>query len=112
MGRPIGRDTVTIVHAPTAQDSHGNAALDWASATKTPVPGCDVQPGGGYEMVQNRDYTLIAYTVCAPISTAVAPEDRVTYNGTTYDVFGQPSPMRGFTPHLDYMEIHLQLRKG
>jgi hypothetical protein len=112
MTRPIGRTTVQVVRAPLVTNSHGNDAPDWASATRTPVPGCYVEPGTTQENLVGRDEVLVAWTVYAPAGVDVLATDRIEHAGVDYEVFGQPAPMESFTGALDHTVILLKRWEG
>lgn len=104
--RAPGRQSITILRAPTTRDTHGNDRRDWPNAVETVVTGCEVQPMGSQENLVNQDQVLIAWQVVAPLGTDVKATDRVRYNGTVYEVFGHPEDWPGDS-RIDYVGIHL-----
>lgn len=106
--RRLGVDTITVLHAPLADDGHNNMLPDWAHATSTIVRNCSADPGASLEYLLNRDTSLIAWTVFAPAGTAVEATDRVKFNGVTYEVWGEPLRWNSASGHLDHVVIMLQ----
>lgn len=111
MGRPLGHDTITIQRAATVTDPYSQLpVLDWTNVTLMPVTNCDFQPGASTEYLIGRDFSLIGGTVFAPFGTDVTEYDRVSFNGTVYDVDGHPEAWgKG---RLAYVGINLKIRKG
>lgn len=108
----LGRDTITILRAPLERDGHGNDKRNWSAAAETPVTGCDAQPVGSQETLVNEDQVLLSYKVYAPAGTDVVATDRVSYGGTTYDVFGEPERWRSRSGRLDYVLVTLVNWRG
>ncbi|MGN6589502.1 MAG: hypothetical protein ACTHKE_04345 [Sphingomicrobium sp.] len=111
MGRPLGTDTVTVLRAGTTIDPYSQLATagDWDHPTSWDVRGCDFQPGASSEQLIGRDFSEIGGTVFAPIGTDVTEYDRVSFQGTVYDVDGKPEVWPG---RMGYVGVHLKVRKG
>lgn len=83
-----------------ATDAHGNPIISYADPTDWPVWG--LAPGAQTENpADNRDLSVIAWTVYAPVSDAAPTElDRVVVDGDEYDVNARPADWtRGLWPH-------------
>ena len=111
MARRLGTDTITVQRAVTSFDPYSATyQTDWSEPpTETVVKGCDVQPGASTEYLIGRDYSEVAFTVFAPVGTDVTEYDRVSFQGTVYDVDGKPEVWPG---RMGYVGIHLKVRKG
>lgn len=111
MGRPLGRDTITVQRAGTTIDPYSQLETpgDWDNPTEWDVTGCDFQPGASTEYLIGRDFSEIGGTVFAPTGTDVTAYDRIKFKGTVYDVDGEPEVWSG---RLGYVGVHLKVRKG
>lgn len=89
---PYGQ-TVTIT--PQTTDNFGERT----AGTPTDVLRCAVYWTPGVEQLGGQDTIVYEATVIAPPGTAVSATDRVTIDGTTYEVVSQPivwqSPLTG-----------------
>lgn len=84
--------------AEVSKDSHGNAVSGYADPVDWPVhsivPGAMVEPGDA-----NRDLSLIAYTVLAPVDELLPGErDLVVLDGVDYPVNGHPGDFSRAAP--------------
>lgn len=83
----------------TGQDAYGT---DEFSDAATDVPGCVFDPGVSVESVQGQDMIRTQPTLYAPAGTWAWGVDRVSIDGTSYDVDGAPSapksPFSGWAP--------------
>lgn len=106
----IMQQSVTRLRPTFTRDSHGNDSEDWSDPASLLIPGCSVQPGVTSEDRQNRDTTLIAFTVIAPAGIDVLSTDRIVYSGNTYEIDGEPE--RWETGILDHTNLYLKRWEG
>lgn len=94
MGRPLGREQVTIIRAEFVENSRdGSKERDWANATRTTYKGCNVQPFILSEKFQSedtkdREFARWTLRVWGPASMDVQYTDRVEWRGTVYEALG------------------------
>lgn len=94
MGRPLGRESVTIIRAdlvPSSRD--GSLFRDWANATETTYTGCNVQPFILSEKFQSedtkdREFARWTLRVWGPAGMDVQYTDRCRWRGVTYEALG------------------------
>ena len=89
--------TVTLLHSGiTGRDAYGN---DERTTTETEVGGCAFVPGGTAENIEGTIQVTADAECYLPAGTVVTPEDKITYQGVTYNVDGAPgtwtSPFTG-----------------
>lgn len=95
--------TVTRLRPAYVDDGHGNMVPDWGAPDELPITWCSVQPGVSQEDRVNRDASLIAFTVWASGDVDVTATDRVEYNGTIFEVDGEPERWQvGFLNHTKF----------
>jgi hypothetical protein len=81
--------SLTLVHRVLdGQDSFGNDA--YRDETET-VAGSVAAPGGSSEDTQFTEQVSTSMTFYLPYGTPVGPLDAIIYNGTKYEVQGEPS---------------------
>jgi hypothetical protein len=107
-----GRQTVYRLRATTAQDSHGNDVEDWAAPARKAIRGCAVEPGAPQEYLIGRDASRVQWFVMAPLGADIKGPDRVEWQGTVYEVSGQPAPWESGSGRLDYLAVVLQTWNG
>lgn len=85
----LGTHTITVLQATEVPADYGTGtSLDWQNPTRTEVPGCSVQPAPSDEFTIDRDTFITRWQVFAPPSIDVSTEDRIEYDGQTYDIDG------------------------
>jgi len=85
----LGPHTVTVVRPGSKPSAYGNTTTDdWSTATRTPVPGCSVQPMPSSEYTVDRDNTATLFQAWLPISADVLSTDRLEWAGQSFDVEG------------------------
>ena len=100
----LGADTVRVGDAPLVGDTrYGGSRRDWAQVTWTDLPGCAVQPISGEETAAGREFTATRVRLYAPGDGAgISAHSRVEYDGTTYEVDGEPARWRdGADRHVE-----------
>lgn len=75
-------------YAGVGDDGHGNTTEVWADPVSALIWQFD--PGSSTETVEGGDRTVTEPTIYAPGSLDVGRKDRVTVDGLTYDVLGDP----------------------
>ena len=87
-------EPVTILRGAPTTSRYGDAALDWASATRTTVGGI-VWPASTVESVEpGRDRTVTRWMAAVPYGTDVTVADRVEVRGKAWAVDGDPAPWK------------------
>lgn len=86
---------------------------DRTPGTGATVPGCAMWETPGVETPGAQDTVVYDATLLAPPGTVVNTTDRVTVDGFTYEVTGQPIAWQSmFTGHQPGVEIHLRRVDG
>jgi head-tail adaptor len=107
----LGTQTITVLDATTVTDEYGNELLTWDNPTRTDVPWCSVQPGGGQVNEQDREATTTVKTVWAPSTAVVTDVNHVEYAGVAYAVDGTVDRW-DVGSRLDHLVIRLKAVKG
>lgn len=94
-----------------ADDGHGGYDDDWSEPDVLELFG-SVQPGASAEELQNRDGTLIQWTVYLQGRPDVRSTDRVMYDGEPYAIDGQPARWKSPTGALDNTVLLLKRWEG
>lgn len=97
---------ITILRPGTVEDRYHNAAKDWAGATSTNVKGWISRTSSG-EVNGEREAEVSGWIVYLPVGTDIVGGDRVTWNGTTFEVDGPPN--HAWRPQGEH-HIEAQLR--
>lgn len=84
--------SITITTPARGQDGYGNEVLDYVAGTTRQRPAY-VRPAPASENVADRDAVTAAWQVHSN-DLDVTALDRVTFDGTTYEVDGQPNVWR------------------
>lgn len=92
-------------------DGHGGFEDDWTSPQTLALFG-SVQPGASADDMQNRDGTLIQWTVYVQGRPDVLSSDRIIYEGQPYAIDGQPARWKSPTGALDNTTILLKRWEG
>lgn len=92
----------------------GKMERDWtqAPAKTTTVPGCSVQPGASDEVLAGRQGVTVQYTVLMPPGYPITAHSAVRYQGTRYQVDGEPKVWPSPTGGLDHIDVLLIDWKG
>jgi hypothetical protein len=108
----IDNFTITRKRYPLIDDGHGGQYSDRSvDPAVLVIRGCDAQPGATQEDLQNRDGSLIQWTVQAPGHPDVIATDDVELFGTDYAVDGKPAPWPG-SPAVKHLLILLKTWEG
>lgn len=103
----LGPHTVTILRAGVRTSDYGtNDEQDWATATSTTVAGCSVQPARSEEFTTDREAYTTRMTAFLPPSADVRADDRLEWDGETYEVEGDPLPWS--YPPLSHLVVSLR----
>lgn len=105
-------DTITVLKAPVEDDGRGNRIPNWdGQIEKITVSGCRVQPMAGEELYNvgatQRDGNVNRMKVFAPLDAPVSYLDRVVWDGTAYQVDGEPNRWRGVVKILEHSEFYI-----
>jgi len=86
---------------------------DEASNTTHTIDGCAVWPVTTTENIINVDIVNWTMVALVPTGSDVLATDRIAYQGTIYDVVGQPTNWRSYlTGHKPGIELHLVASTG
>lgn len=103
------RDVVVL--RPGSLVDHGTAVDDWTAPLSHMISDCLVQPLAGSEIVSgNRDETVEAWLLIAPVDADLLPTDRVQLDADT--VAEVDEPIRRFVNGLNHIEANLKRIKG
>lgn len=97
--------TVTIKRARLVRSSLGDQTRDWddPEIVAADVP-ADIQFQGTTEQTDQRKQLVNLYRCLLPVGTDVKSTDRVEWDGSDYEVDGEPaiwrSPLAGVTDHV------------
>ncbi|GAA2516693.1 phage head completion protein [Winogradskya humida] len=83
----ILRDRVTRLRAPLVGDGYGNQERDWDQAVAVEYP-AGVGPASSTEDVHDQQRTTTRWRVFLPPTADLEATDRVTWDGTTFEVDG------------------------
>jgi len=117
----IGSVTVQVVRAPLVTDPrYGSSSRDWNDAVTIELRGCAVLPGGNTEDPAFREATagrLKLYaneytTEQAGLTGGIEAEDRVIYEGVTYEVVGDSARYRDGQGRRRHSETVLSRMEG
>lgn len=112
-GTELGADRIVIRDAPLVVNArHGNRTRDWDQAGAVTADGCSVQPYGAAEVVADREFTATHLRLFAPPGTALAATSRVIFDGTTYEVDGEPATWRDLDGRPSHIEAALKRLSG
>lgn len=83
--------SVTVVRAPLVSDPYGGSERDWANATRTILPGVDVQPAESAETLGDRQTVITGWQMRTQpgVDADIVATDRVEYDATTLMVDGE-----------------------
>ena len=98
--------TVTRIR-PAAQTERGSSFRDWENATEAAIAGCHVQPNDTSMDMDDREQTVMTYTLYAPVGADVLRGDRIAYGGHTYDVVGVPFDWYSPTNAVSHMTCRM-----
>lgn len=114
----LGNQTVTVLRPVITTDARDNSKYkDWVHATETAVDGCMLQPfltasRMSAEDNVEREFSRMQRRLWMPAGTDIVYTDRISYNGETYDVWGQPNRWYDFEGNEDHVELLVVLREG
>jgi head-tail adaptor len=103
--------TVTIKRAGSTTDRYGASVKNWNTATTTATTGWLSQASSVEVNDLGREGQESLWTLVLPVDTDILGGDRVTIEGTTYEVDGPPN--RAWTPRGEHhVEARLKLVQG
>lgn len=107
---PFAHQTLTRVRAELIEDRYHNETWDWVNAARTDFT-AHVQPGSSSEDVNGRDQVTVDLRAWLDPSDWKAT-DRAEFEGTTYEIVGQPQtwPSPSGRPH--HVELALRVVSG
>lgn len=106
------KDTVTRLR-PGTIDRRGSLEPDWSKASSLEIPGCSIQPGGTSLSQDGRVLAISdGFTGYFPPAADVQAGDRITFNGKTYQVIGEPRPWTSPTGRASSLQATLERWSG
>lgn len=105
---PFHAETITLTRStPGPPDEDG---VPTTTVVTVEVPGCNVQPyviRGGTEVVTNTDQVTDRYSVSCPLGSGIDENDRITWRGDEYLVWGKPQDYHTAVHRLDHTEFFM-----
>lgn len=106
------RDTVTRLRAGT-RESRGSVIPDWSNPDELAIPNCSLQPATTSLSQDGRVLGISdGQTLYAPADADVLAGDRISFDGKTYEVDGDPRDWRSASGGLDHLTINLRRHTG
>ena len=103
--------TVTIVHPGTTTDGYGDTVADWSGATEETSP-ARVTQRTATEDNNGRAATITEWRLLLPATATIAAADRVTWNGDTFEVVGDPVEAVRRSATVHHVEVTLRKVEG
>lgn len=94
-------DSVTRLRAPLVS-ARGTKERDWSAATQLTVRGCSLQVDAMGGELDDRESTAATARLFMPVGADVHAGDRISFDGATWSVVGEPYNARsafGRTSH-------------
>lgn len=112
--RSFYTDTVTRLRPQTSFDAHSpDPAVDWTlPAAETDLTGCRFQPVSTNEELNLREGVEVNARLLGPVALDLTEQDRLTFDGDTYEIVGEPLRMRGPYGNTAHVEILLRRFDG
>ena len=104
-------DTVTRIRPATIQ-SRGTTVPDWTHATTAQIAGCSIQTPGTTEDRDGRTETELTGTAYLPPTADVRAGDRITHEGVTYVVQGEPMAWKSPTGAVSHKQARIAVWRG
>ena len=114
----LGKEVLTIVHAVLVVDPFDQSqSRDWINATRTDVPGCNVQPFRMsnklvHEDNLQREFVFATFRVWLPADTKVFYTDHAVWRGEEMEILGPPqlwTTLEGVPHHIQML---MELKRG
>lgn len=100
------RDEITVARA-GVKSSRGVNIRDWDNATTHKITGCSVQPTGTDSTYDTREGVVVRAKAYLPPDADIQAGDRVSWQGRTFIVDGQPLPINSPTGRLLHIKATL-----
>ena len=106
-------DTITVLRAPWVSQ-RGTKGGYWGNAVPHEVEGCSVQPASTFTAdPQGRGLsTTLQGVVYCPPGADVQAGDRIEFDGSTFDVDGEPMRVRSPFGGCNHIVVSITARKG
>lgn len=106
-------DAVTVTR-PGEQTLRGAVVPDWTNSSPHVVKGCSLQPAAtmtrdGEQRINATSTSAVLY---APPGADILAGDRVTFDGQTWSVDGQPLKWRSPTGAVSHLVVNLTAESG
>ncbi len=112
--RSFYTDTVARLRPQTSSDAHNpDPTVDWSlTPTESSLTGCRFQPVSTSEDLDLRDGVEVNARLFGPLTLDLTEQDRVVFDGATYEVVGEPLRMRGPLGNTAHTEVLLRRFDG
>lgn len=112
--RTFYTDTVTRLRPQTRSDAHNpDPVVDWSlTPTSSSITGCRFQPVSTNEDLRLREGVEVNARLLGPVGIDLTDQDRVTFDGATYEVVGDPLKHRGPMGNTAHSETMLRRFDG
>lgn len=107
----IAKDTVTRLR-PVFISARGTKERSWENADELEIGKCSFQATGTLSDFTNGYHTQTDATLYAPADSDIVANDRIVYEGITYEVLGETLKKIGVTGGLSHKVISLVRYKG
>lgn len=112
MSVPHGWDAVTVLRAPFVTE-RGTTVRDWEAAETWEIAGCNVQPSSTSRDFEGRALQVEdSWTLYAPEGADIAAGDRIGYDGSLFEVDGEPMARRSPTGRISHVQVQLKRWEG
>lgn len=105
-------DTVTRIRAGTTT-RRGSTEPDWSNVSELSITGCSMQPASTTLSQDGRVLGISeGYTCYFPSGSDVLAGDRISYDGNTYTIIGEPKTWTSPTGRVTHIQAQLERWSG
>lgn len=105
-------DTITVIR-PGTTTSRGSTVPDWLNTLTHDISGCSVQPATTSLSQDGRVLGVSeGLTIYMPPDADIQAGDRITWQGDTYQVMGEPKRWRSATDRVSSCQISVERWRG
>lgn len=109
----VARHTIIRKRPTMISDGRGGERADWTGPPdELEIPGWAVDVGNTAEDTQNRAGTLQQQTIQGPYQADVREHDHIVFDGTTYEIDGEPRRQPGPSDLTSHTILLLKRWKG
>jgi hypothetical protein len=104
----LGSDVVTRLRG-QSRDAFGDLT---GTDTELGIAGCSVQPASATESTSDGELLVTGLTVFLPAGSDLLATDRMRWQGSVYEVDGQPAAWHDLTGTASHVQAQLKLVQG